>query len=98
MTGSRWSSAGCWSGARTRRTGGGSLFVIPGHAKREPGISRFRVRLCEPPGMTRVLKPSRAHFNIFVRKEDLLGVLDDILRFPALVRRLPAFFFHHPHL
>jgi len=25
------------------------LNVIPGHAKREPGISRFRVRCCASP-------------------------------------------------
>src|ERR1700726_2423140 len=53
---------------------------------------------CAPPRMTFRLKPPRAHLYLFFGEEDVLGVGDDVLRFPSLVRRLPALLFHHPHL
>src|ERR1700721_59930 len=50
------------------------------------------------PGMTFPLKPPCAHLDLFLGEENLLGVFDDILRLPALMRWLPARLFHHPHL
>src|ERR1700694_1593083 len=49
------------------------------------------------PGMTCISKPSRAHLDLFLGEKNLACVLDDILRLPALMRRLPARLFHHPH-
>src|ERR1700682_3422097 len=43
-------------------------------------------------------KPPRAHLDLFLGEEDLLGVVDDVLGLPARIRRLPAVHFHHPHL
>src|SRR5450631_4366541 len=45
-----------------------------------------------------VSKPPRAHLDLFLGEENLLGVFDDILRLPTCMRRLPAGLFHHPHL
>src|SRR5580704_11466183 len=45
-----------------------------------------------------VSKPSCAHFDLFLGEENLAGMLDDILRLPSRMRRLPARLFHHLHL
>src|ERR1700680_2891205 len=71
----------------------------------EPGISRFRVRCCASPrkevlclARADCSKPSSAPPHLFLGEENLPGVFYDILRFPSVMRRLPARFFHHPHL
>src|ERR1700694_972798 len=61
-------------------------------------ISRFRVWSCGPSRNDGGLKPPRAHLDLFLGKENLPCVFDDILGLPALTRRLPAGFLHHPHL
>src|ERR1700682_6324525 len=43
-------------------------------------------------------KAPRARLDLFLGKENLLGVFDNILRLPSGVWRLPARLFHHPHL
>src|ERR1700754_5178171 len=43
-------------------------------------------------------KPPRRFFHRVLRKENLPGMIDDILRLPSRVRRFPAVHFHHPHL
>src|SRR6266436_8218286 len=83
-----------------------SSFVIPGRALARTsdvrfahrGISGFRVRCCASPQNDEVLKPPRAHFDLFLGEENLPGMFDDILSLPALMRRLPARLLHHPHL
>src|SRR5580692_11330723 len=48
--------------------------VIPGHAKHQPGISKFRVRTIVRPGMTfglALLRRIKRH----VRLDDLVGIL-----------------------
>ena len=44
------------------------------------------------------LEPSRAHLDLFLGEEDVLGMFGDILGLPTRMRRLPARLFHHPHL
>src|SRR5450759_5224179 len=58
-----------------------------------PGASRRPLPLGEVNS-----KPPRAHLDLFLGKENLLGVFDNILRLPSGMRRLPARLFHHPHL
>src|SRR6478735_10981160 len=73
--------------------------VIPGWcAAPDPESRDSGFDALHRPGMTLKLKPPRAHLDLLFREEDLLGVLDDILRLPPLVRGFPAFHFHHPHL
>src|SRR6476661_406183 len=57
----------------------------------------FRVRAGARPGMTVSSKPSRAHLDLFFGEENVLGMINDILRLPSRMRRLPALLFHHPH-
>src|ERR1700733_565552 len=86
--------------------------VIPGCASwRRPGIHTPRRgygsragALRSRPGMTMTiyhkafLEPPRAHPDLLLGEENLLGVVDHVLCLPAGVRRLPAIHFHHPHL
>src|SRR3954468_4174424 len=44
------------------------------------------------------LEPPRTHLDLFVGKENLAGVFEDVLWAPAAVRRLPALLLHHAHL
>src|ERR1700682_5440926 len=75
-----------------------TCLVIPGCATwRRPGIHThdrgygFRVlSLHSRPGMTANSKPSRAHLDLFLGEENLLGVFDNVLSLPSRVRRLPA--------
>src|ERR1700681_4003545 len=78
------------SGARGARTSDVQLHI---GESRDSGSGP-----ADHPGMTFTLKPPRAHLDLFLGEENLLGVFDDILRLPTLMRRLPAGLFHHPHL
>src|SRR5665213_3025506 len=49
-------------------------------------------------GITEASETPRAHLDLLLGEENLLGVLDHILRVPAAMRRLPAVHLHHSHL
>src|SRR5437867_9919399 len=67
-------------------------------ARSEPGISRFRVRCYRIAPERHLLESPRRLLDIFLGKEDFLGVGHDILGLPPRKRRRPALHFHHPHL
>src|SRR3954453_8764561 len=49
------------------------------------------------PGLS-YLEPPCAHLDLFVGKENLAGVFEDVPWAPAAVRRLPTLLLHHAHL
>src|SRR3954464_6889125 len=61
-------------------------------------LSRRSVPPAWPRLISMPLEPPRAHLDLFVSKENLAGVFEDVPWAPAAVRRLPALLLHHAHL